>query len=482
MSSSSPRWFGILPFLCSDVEQLPVGDFLSSSNSRFSLFDSMSALELMEPRMDPVMKAIKLTEKTKIPETFEENSSLNSMRADLLLALHAKHLNGQTLPNSLMSSKLFHYEKNDENNFPYNSITDPVLRITALLTLHCSLCCRSLISCGDLYEEDEWSAHQFGVLIDERCGGVELLAEAEKIIFSMEENSSIRKKLNFLFFWLKFLTELENNPKSFNIAAEIFQSLSKSWMELICSDEWLSADYETKFSSFVSDPSQSLVDPGISAWLVLHAPPRLMTEINLSETREIFHKLFSDLSLVMAINNLNNFNELFSLVEILQNREATILARSVIVNALRNEEFLIGEKKKTFSSLIEEFINNNHSTILIFSHPPIISRSFSSVPVSPVLPLPSLISDWKLFYKLFLLQTFEFFLSHRYKCRRRLNAVFNTMKTLWHDSENVDRWLQHVCQINNISHSENNSSMRSFNRNFIKYNFSLITSRIIFSS
>jgi hypothetical protein len=178
VSGDQTLWLDASPFLSSVCQELGVGELVHGEN--FSLFEAMSALEIMDPKMDAGMATTGF-------KTFEE--AIESGAApiqvtvqqmvdifDYMLACEATWQNGHALAQTVFSCL---YLLNVERTSP-NALLHAFCRSTRST---CSMI-RTAIALADIHEEEDFVTMAYGLPIegegDSKC--LALLNTVEEVV------------------------------------------------------------------------------------------------------------------------------------------------------------------------------------------------------------------------------------------------------------------------------------------------------------
>ena len=503
MSASSPSslgWFDVTGFVLSAASSLPVGHFLSSPSPSFSLHAAMSALELMDPRMDPSFHHPthgRLAEQQRRVASAEEQRRWSDSFAlhcsDALLCCVATHLSGVSLPHSLYSFTLLHhhpYEQlsreedaaEDEGGSPvFPLLVHPLLSLLSRLSLHLSLSFRALVSRADVYEEDEWSMHSFNARIEQRGGGEELGREATAAEQRMEAELKAAKKrpstgggdrgegegvaaaalqaallsrlraLHSLLLLFSHLAKAESSPPSKSTAAVKLLTRASTHLLALASSPQLSpsSSYHRQLADFLASPSCPF-DPSIASSLILHAPPRSYPLLSLTASLALLQQLLVHTGQVLSASSLRTLPSLLSFLSAFSQQGPNIVARSLLLLRCVDDADDVCRSSLSLQRLLSAAIEELSPSTAIYFHPqlqaalfhPPASRADPASP--PVSPSPELLSSFFGHLSSFVCGHMRLLLMDATKVKAKVASQLQLLTFLLQAAESVDQWMAHL--------------------------------------
>ena len=493
-AEDAPRWFDVTSALLTDASELPVGHFLSCSPRSFSLNSAMSALELMDARMDPAMGNATHTRQPHHAQRIagaEEQRAWSDRRvlhcADCLLQCVVTHLSGVSLAHSLYTLVLLHRHPYDElargegphpedasdgdaaRVFPL--LHQPLLHLLSRLALHFCLACRALVSRADVYEEEEWSMHAFNVRVEEGGTAEALGKEAAAMEQQMEADLKAAKKgrphsaddpaiadraallarlrlFHSLFLLFALLSKTDRGKKGSATA----KALTRAWTHFsaVASSPLLaeSSPYLAELSAFLSSPSCPF-DPSIASSLILHAPPRSYPLMALSASVALLHQLLVHCGLALSTSSLRTLSALLTFVSALSLQGPNIVVRSLLLLRCCDEEDVC-QTGLSMKALVTSAIEELSPSTAIYFHPSMQATLFSPpakdpTAVSPVpAPSPELVSALLSHWCAYVCGYMRLLLMDGTKVKAKLGAQVTLLAFLLQASENVDQWMAHL--------------------------------------
>ena len=494
--------YDVTAWLLQSSCSLAVGQFLHCSDGSFSLHSAMSALELMDGRMDPGMAnpqhAISAQQRVRLADREQQlrwDDQYVLLCADTLLCCLASNLHGLSLPHSLYTFTLLHHSpyqhhhsaeragaESDPPQSVFPLLHQPVLRLLSRLSLHTSHACRAIVSRADLYEEEEWNMHDYGLAIEQEAGGESLSKDATALEQSLEADLRANKKAR-----QQQAAGSEERAGSAQAAAGpyreavldrvrlshalllLFTHLSKPNAALHTTHKLLTraanqlhavlhntvmapqyaARHVQKMDAFRASASCPF-DPAIAASLILHAPPRLYPLMPLPAALTLFHQLLTHTSLLLASSSLASLSSLVHFVTYFASQRPNIVARSVLLLSLLDES----DVNRSGRSLLTMQLDALHSlspSAALFAHPTVRWAVFGPLPDDlPVelrpLPPDDLTASWMAHLSTVVLQHFRLLLMDPTRQRRKVGSALQLALHLQLAASSVDQWLALACR------------------------------------
>ncbi|CAO3680378.1 unnamed protein product [Umbelopsis ramanniana] len=187
-----PQWKDITTLLDNATNELEVGQLVHLQS--FTLFDAMSAIEIMDPKMDTGMI---LEGDKKLP--FNPLKSLSGEQVlwviDRLLSCEMAWLSGHSLSQTIFTCMYFHdvFSLVQEKIEPSERIDQPVELVSSVLKAYvlattkcCHLVWREMVS-GNVYEEEDFTTNLFGLSLGEHYPDTEVLNAIDYAIHWLSE-------------------------------------------------------------------------------------------------------------------------------------------------------------------------------------------------------------------------------------------------------------------------------------------------------
>ncbi|ORX56320.1 Mak10-domain-containing protein [Hesseltinella vesiculosa] len=275
-----PPWKDITQFLDEATQDMDEGQLIHLQS--FTLFDAMTAIEVMDPRMDTGMI---LPENERIE--FDIHQSLDPKQAlwimDRLLNCEMAWLSGHSLAQTVYTSIYFHHipELLDQPppTPPTATLAQTMQAVVKAYILTTVRCCRYIwteMSSGNVYEEEDFTTNLFG------------LSLYEDIIMDMDVFNDLRCALRLLTDamekeanaeWAETLTALQERLTVREAFLKALMYLSQPRCSHIKQAETaLKQILKLPLSGLGSGlPVPGAFDPNINRKLTTQAPPRPVT-------------------------------------------------------------------------------------------------------------------------------------------------------------------------------------------------------------
>ena len=489
--------YDVTAWLLSASCELPVGHFLHPSDGSFSLHAAMSALELMDRRMDPGMAnpthTISEQQRQRIASREQQlqwDDRQVLLCADTLLCCLASHLNGLSLPHSLYSFVLLHrapYQQHSDGSsqagekdlqhqyqqeviFPL--LHHPVLRTLSLLMLHTSHACRSIVSRADLYEEEEWSMHDYGLAIEQSGGGEQLSKDATVLEQSLEAASRLDKKarqqrdqaavapyreavldrLRLCHALLLLLSHLSKPIAPLHTAHKLL-ARAATHLHSVMHSTLMSAQHAVhhvqQLDAFRAS-SECPFDPSISASLILHAPPRLYPLLPFPAALTLLHQMMTHTSLLLASCTLPSLPAMLHFTSYFASQRPHIVLRSLMLTWVQDETD-VNRSGRSLLALLSDALHALSPSAALFVHPSVRWAFFGPLPSElpadlRALPPADLTSSWMSHMSTLVLHHFRLLLMDPTRERRKVGAALQLALHLQPAAASVDQWLALACR------------------------------------
>ena len=356
----SLQWVDITQFLRDTKETMEGGQMIHSPS--FSLFRSMSAVEIGDPKMDPglyhtkIMTVHQAVDRGLLPASPSSLQILSIM--DELMACEVSWFSGDPLSTSLLTCLYLHDP---------NIVQHPLLKGYVNMVIKCCQEARSVILTADLFEEEDFVPHTYGFSFGDDVPFEEALNEAKRIEADLEQQIRIVKQQ------LKTSNATDekvhpsasNEETSENIAVldallcrfrfrkalvQLHSNLRKPDCRGVHAAEKLIARASAELQ--VIEDSLSLAErvpaPGFDKFvtrnLVPHAPPRQARVRSRAQGVAYYRSMLLHLNKLLVLPQLKTFDEILSFVmsfSALYN--PGIVARSHLVILLGGEKAFLGK-------------------------------------------------------------------------------------------------------------------------------------------
>jgi len=353
----------------SAAKSLPVGQMIHSEE--FTLFKGMSALEMMDAKMDPGMfrdKVPNLDAMIASNELVMDPSPPDVLAImDELLACEASWHRGDSLGHTVFTCLYAHRP---------TAIRHAALNAYVLVLLKTCEKVKAVVSAADVYDEEDFNPAPMGLSLVESCTPEQALAALNQVESQLEkqrvaalkssgasaqDSSQISAKkaedalLNALLVRLRFRKTLLTlhsqlaKPECRGVGA----------CEKLCSKALADLDAIEATSGLASE-----VAPGFNAYitrnLVPHAPPREPHIMPRSKAVAYYRELLNHVKLLIALPSFESFDDTVSYVQALSTSNPGIVLRSHMLVLLGSaDKFLTG---RTLASYIGTSCQNFSQT------------------------------------------------------------------------------------------------------------------------
>ena len=418
--------------------------------------------------------------------------------ADTLLCCLASNLNGLSLPHSLYTFTLLHHQPYQHQHtaqslqpptvFPL--LHQPLLRLLSRLVLHTSHACRGIVSRADLYEEEEWSMHDYGLSIEQEGGGEALLREATSVEQSIEgairadkrarQQQPARREKNSgddrtpaglyleaaldrvrLCHALLLLFSHLNKPAAPLHTAHKLLTRAASHLHSVMHNTVLAPPNVTMHVQALDTFRASAdcpFDPSIAASLILHAPPRLHPLLSLPAALTLLHQLLTHTSLLLASSSLTSLPSLLNFVAYFASQRPNIVLRSVLLLSLLDETD-VNRSDRSLFALLSDALHNLSPSAALFAHPTVRWAVFGPLPADVpaelrTLPPPDLTTSWMSHMSTLVQQHFRLLLMDPTRQRRKVGSALQLALHLQPAAVSVDQWLTLACRRLHVEQAE----------------------------
>ena len=475
---------------------LPAGHFLHAADGSFSLHGVMSALELMDARMDPGMANpqhdISSQQRRRVPSS-EQQQQWDDRQvllcADTLLCTLASHLNGLSLPHSLYTLTLLHHapyqhhRQQQQQSQPSSSappavfplLQQPQLRLLARLLLHTAHACRSMVSRADLYEEEEWNMHDYGLSVEREAGEVPLSKEATAAEQALEAALKLDRKgkqtagepsqssattyreavldrIRLCHALLLLLSHLSKPSAALHTAHKLLARAAThlhSVMHATAMAPQSAAQHVRELDAFRAS-AECPFDPALAASLILHAPPRVHPLLPFTAALTLLHQLLTHTSLLLASSSLVSLPPLLSFVSYFASQRPNIVLRSLLLLSLVDEQD-VNRSGRPLLALLSDALHSLSPSAALFSHPSTRWAVFGPLPAGlpselSAVPPSDLYSSWMAGLSTVTLQHFRLLLMDPTRERRKVGSTLQLVLHLQPAARSVDEWLALACR------------------------------------
>eukprot|EP01097_Dermamoeba_algensis_P004946 TRINITY_DN3158_c0_g1_i1.p1 TRINITY_DN3158_c0_g1~~TRINITY_DN3158_c0_g1_i1.p1 ORF type:complete len:781 (-),score=175.37 TRINITY_DN3158_c0_g1_i1:896-3160(-) len=407
------------------VSELKDGEIVLMEN--FTLFEAMSAVELMDPKMDSGMLngEVLTTEEALSLKKIDPDHLLTPAQLislmDALLEQEALWCSGQTLANTIFTCLYAHQA---------TSLTSVYLSPFILSLLKYSEYLKEMIIRADIYEEEDFIANTFGFSLCEKVPETEIMSklkEAEDDLVLREKKAKGKadetelkplqddptKELSFieaLLARLRFRKAMLTIQSAFEKGASRVEAIKKA-ITLAQAQIPIIKESSKLGNTFPASVFQPQIARRLSS-----TPPRPVVAFGLEKSLNLLDEILKSLLVVCSVVNCTSLAELYDFVTSFSDASHNVIARSRL-------HLLLFIGKKVFGKFpLFDWIDQDMQQLL--------------VPDS-LLSLPQTLSFKENASKL-LISLFRIFNFNRARQRRKLLRSFDDWQIIQHEAEALD--------------------------------------------
>ncbi|KAK9761882.1 N-alpha-acetyltransferase, non-catalitic subunit [Basidiobolus ranarum] len=440
-----PEWKDITKFLDEATDDFDVGQLVRLES--FGLYDSMAAIEIMDPKMDTGMN-VEGQEESKY---FDVSSLLSSSQVlgimDKLccceLSWHSGHSLSQTIFTCLYVHNVFRIPEIDgRNEFDENLVTLVLKSYVLGVIKCCHLVWQEMIK-GNVYEEEDFTTNKYGLSFYEDYPETEVLRLLEdsevwliKIIETAGQGEQIQLRQGELIetSHAKALLSRIQLRRGYllgliYISGMQFSEAQKEFDLAKSLIDGPSPDGIKHTLSFAEDVKDAF-DPLINRKLVAQAPPRPITLVSVEEAYTNLSRLCSRLSKISTITTcksvetLINFFFHFSQAQ----PQACAVSRSYLQSVLYSEHRILGSLP-VFYFLRDSIIQSVRPPLEILEAP-LGSTNHKE--------LYALVTNFLTRATKPFIDTFKVYCQNRSRQRRVMCKLLREWETLQEEAEHID--------------------------------------------
>ncbi|KAI9245695.1 Mak10 subunit, NatC N-terminal acetyltransferase-domain-containing protein [Phascolomyces articulosus] len=168
----APAWKDITKFLDDATDDFQVGQLIHLQS--FTLFDAMSAIEIMDPKMDTGM-LIEEDDNDKAAQSFNVSRTLEPRELlwimDRLLSCEMAWVSGHSLAQTVYTCTYFHYIRELASEQCEKTPEGAIQNALKAYVLGCVKCCQHIfneMSVCNVYEEEDFTTNLFGLSLYEQ--------------------------------------------------------------------------------------------------------------------------------------------------------------------------------------------------------------------------------------------------------------------------------------------------------------------------
>ncbi|KAI9282160.1 Mak10 subunit, NatC N-terminal acetyltransferase-domain-containing protein [Sporodiniella umbellata] len=281
------------------TEDLNIGQLLSSN--RFSLYDAINAIEIMDPRMDTGL--FRETAHFDVYKRLSLEDTLDVM--DSLVVREMSWISGHSISQTVFTCVYFHHmvELNQLSSDIIDSkktedVIYSALRIYLLATLKCCHYVWSEMSQRNLYDGEDFTTHLFGLSFNHQLPDMRVLNDLDSSILHLKEidASPVLCRVAMRRSYLLALMYMSRNK-----ASHLLQS----------KNEWVHALQMASQLSFSDHTTKDAFDSNISRKLSAYTPPR---PASLDTKAKAYQKYRQMIYRLISLCDILNYTSVVSLL------------------------------------------------------------------------------------------------------------------------------------------------------------------------
>ncbi|KAI8084806.1 Mak10 subunit, NatC N-terminal acetyltransferase-domain-containing protein [Halteromyces radiatus] len=325
-SFMAPPWKDITSFLDQATQEMKEGELIHLQS--FTLFDAMSAIEIMDPRMDTGM-VIMEDDGDKKGADYDINQTLKPEELlwimDQLLACEMAWLSGHSLAQTVYTCIYFHHVPTLLDRPPptltesknLDKVMQAVLKAYILGSVKCCHHIWNEMVSGNIFEEEDFTTNLFGLSLYETILDMDVFNDIQLALrilkVYMDSNNSpvllaIYQRLNARKQFLQSLIYLAQPQCShINEAQTMLKKLAESL------DEETAKDSTSILGSLnLGSEVKGAFDPNINRKLTSQAPPRTVSLKSHQQSYLEFSQTIQRLESICAITNFSSVASLMN--------------------------------------------------------------------------------------------------------------------------------------------------------------------------
>ncbi|KAJ8652271.1 hypothetical protein O0I10_012127 [Lichtheimia ornata] len=306
----APPWKDITSFLDEATNDFQVGQLMHLRS--FTLFDAMSAIEVMDPKMDTGM-AIGDSTPFDIKQPLDARQILWIM--DRLLSCEMGWLSGHSLAQTVYTCIYFHHIHALASEESWPDALRTALKAYLFGAIKCCYYIWIEMTACNVYEEEDFTTNLFGLSLYEQYTDSYVMNLLDVAIMQLRNNvdnnpitNSLVNRLVMRRSYFLALTYLAQ-PRC--------QGLSPAHAELDKVLSLLKATDDEAVSMTIGkgEPVEGAFDPNINRKLTSQAPPRPITLQTEEEAYKSYRELIERLQLVCSVTNYPSVRSLLTFFE-----------------------------------------------------------------------------------------------------------------------------------------------------------------------
>lgn len=293
----TPQWEDLTSFIHSQCESLPLGTMVTHPHN-FSLYHSMTAIELGDPKMDPRIEGLVLHTIQKSLKTQHDTQQEFRKRVPWNLS-ELTSLQTLEIMDSLLQTEVAFYEGCSLRHCVYSSwfmyVPELLQQESQLLYVFCEsikAACEvyyNIATAVDIYEEEDFHPQLYGIQFKGDTNLAEILRQLQQLI-DQQTDEKVSSRLKLRKHWLSALETFSDLDSRIKACAKSKPALLLI-RELLDSGSFLESDgVPPRMQSSASSDWPIGFDPLISKSFITHSPPKLVELVSFKLVINFFRK------------------------------------------------------------------------------------------------------------------------------------------------------------------------------------------------
>ncbi|KAJ1656130.1 N-alpha-acetyltransferase, non-catalitic subunit [Dispira simplex] len=345
------EWTDIRDILQDATSELRVGELIMAAN--FDLFDCMSALEIMDPKMDSGLKTGEDTQASDYRCDVPLSAAQTLWVVDQLLVHEMTWHSGQSILQTLFTCVYHHYSTQFNRETLSGLSTESPLHFVLITHIVATFKCVHVVwdqmRLGQLYENEDFTSTCYGRRVSADLSILDVLQALEQTHSWLWEegqrdptgpDSAVwQALLNRTTFRIEFLEVLSLHPFEQRSCDTVVETLDKSLALLNNAQSY-------EFTQSLGDPLPRAFSKNNSRLFNSQLPPRAIKLFTIYETAEYLRHLLQSLRRTTCLQSIPSATALLYFLRYFQNgaTSAPPFARATLLSMLDTSEHLLTQE------------------------------------------------------------------------------------------------------------------------------------------
>lgn len=326
-AAADGEWVECFETLKKNASEMPLGSLCHTDS--FSLYDSIAALELMDPKMDTGMNLHKRSAPLRsLEDALKQGLQLDGFEdahlitiIDKILSLLAAWMKGNSLAQTVLTCLYLHDPLRIKND-KLKAFCIGISKVVELMM--------QVIQSVDVYEEEDYHASLLGFSLCADHTAEQSTALLDDVLATMSGQTPVEKGLMTR---MKFLTLLLNGLSSASSVKNV-QKTQRICRQLI--DEG-TAILDSTSLGIELNTSPDPIQPFVNSHLLAPTPPREIESIANDKAIHILLKTVDDLLHACNVASCNQLNSLEEFFFSFDHREPDLVVRALLYSMVVHE-------------------------------------------------------------------------------------------------------------------------------------------------